>query len=53
MSGAPSGSRGLPINQTLTHERLPLEDGGFVRVPTAPGIGVTLDDEVVERYRVN
>ena len=41
-----------PINQTLTHERLPLEDGGFVRVPTAPGIGVTLDDEVVERYRV-
>ena len=42
-----------PINQTLTHERLPLEDGGFVRVPTAPGIGVTLDDEVVERYRVN
>jgi len=42
-----------PINQTLTHERLPLEDGGFVRVPTAPGIGVTLDDEVVERYRAN
>jgi L-alanine-DL-glutamate epimerase-like enolase superfamily enzyme len=42
-----------PINQTLTHERLPVEDGGFIRVPTAPGIGVTLDDEVVERYRVN
>jgi L-rhamnonate dehydratase len=42
-----------PINQTLTRERLPVEDGGYVRVPTAPGIGVTLDDEVVERYRVN
>ena len=42
-----------PINQTLTRERLPLEDGGYVRVPTAPGIGVTLDDEVVERYRVD
>jgi L-alanine-DL-glutamate epimerase-like enolase superfamily enzyme len=42
-----------PINQSLTHERLPIEDGGFVRVPTAPGIGVTLDDEVVARYRVN
>ena len=42
-----------PINQTLTRERLPIEDGGFVRVPTAPGIGVTLDDEVVERFRVN
>ncbi len=42
-----------PINQTLTRERLPLEDGGYVRVPTAPGIGVTLDDEVVERLRVH
>jgi L-alanine-DL-glutamate epimerase-like enolase superfamily enzyme len=42
-----------PINQTLTHERLPLEEDGCVRVPTAPGIGVTLDDEVVARYRVN
>ena len=42
-----------PINQTLSHERLPLEDGGFVRIPTAPCIGVTLDAEVVERYRVN
>lgn len=41
-----------PINQTLTHELLPLEDG-HVAIPTAPGIGVTLDDEVVERYRVN
>jgi len=42
-----------PINQTLTRERLPVEDGGVIRIPTAPGIGVTLDDEVVERYRVN
>jgi L-alanine-DL-glutamate epimerase-like enolase superfamily enzyme len=42
-----------PINQTLTKERLPLEPDGTILVPTAPGIGVTLDDEVVERYRVN
>jgi L-rhamnonate dehydratase len=42
-----------PINQTLTLERLPVENGGYIRVPTAPGIGVTLDDEVVARYRVN
>jgi len=42
-----------PINQTLTHERLPLEEDGCVLVPTAPGIGVTLDDEVVARYRVD
>jgi L-alanine-DL-glutamate epimerase-like enolase superfamily enzyme len=42
-----------PINQTLTKELLPLEADGTILVPTAPGIGVTLDDEVVERYRVN
>ena len=42
-----------PINQTLTKERLPVEADGTILVPTAPGIGITLDDEVVERYRVN
>ncbi len=42
-----------PINQTLTRERLPIDGDGFLAIPTAPGIGVTLDDEVVERYRVN
>jgi L-rhamnonate dehydratase len=42
-----------PINQTLTRERLPIDEDGFLAIPTAPGIGVTLDDEVVERYRVN
>ena len=42
-----------PINQTLTKERLPVEADGTILVPTAPGIGITLDEEVVERYRVN
>jgi L-rhamnonate dehydratase len=42
-----------PINQTLTKERLPVEADGTILVPTAPGIGVTLDDEVVARYRVD
>jgi L-rhamnonate dehydratase len=42
-----------PINQTLTKERLPLDSDGFVAVPTGPGLGVELDDDVVERYRVS
>jgi L-rhamnonate dehydratase len=42
-----------PINQTLTKERLPVEADGMILVPTAPGIGITLDDEVVQHYRVN
>jgi L-alanine-DL-glutamate epimerase-like enolase superfamily enzyme len=40
-----------PLNETLTVESFPLEDG-FVSVPTAPGLGVTLDVEVLRRYAV-
>jgi L-rhamnonate dehydratase len=42
-----------PINQTLTRERLPVEADGTILVPTAPGIGVTLDEEVIEHYRID
>ena len=39
------------LNQALTVERFPLENG-LVRFPDAPGLGVTIDDEIVDRYRV-
>jgi L-alanine-DL-glutamate epimerase-like enolase superfamily enzyme len=42
-----------PINTTLTHERLPIDADGYVAVPTGPGLGVTLDEDVVARYRVD
>jgi L-alanine-DL-glutamate epimerase-like enolase superfamily enzyme len=42
-----------PINQTLVKERLPLDADGFVAVPTGPGLGVELDEDVLERYRVS
>jgi L-rhamnonate dehydratase len=41
-----------PINQTLTKERLALDAEGFVAVPTGPGLGIELDEDVLERYRV-
>jgi L-alanine-DL-glutamate epimerase-like enolase superfamily enzyme len=41
-----------PINTRLTVQRLPLEADGCVAVPTAPGIGVELDAEVLESLRV-
>jgi L-alanine-DL-glutamate epimerase-like enolase superfamily enzyme len=40
-----------PINLLLTRERMPVSDG-WVAVPTAPGLGVELDDEILERYAV-
>ena len=42
-----------PINTSLTRERLPIDGDGFVAVPTGPGLGVELDFDVLERYRVN
>ena len=40
-----------PINRLLTHERMPIEDG-WVAVPDAPGLGVTLDADVLDRYAI-
>jgi L-rhamnonate dehydratase len=40
-----------PLRQTLTRESFPVVDG-FVAVPQEPGLGVTLDEEVVARYRM-
>jgi L-alanine-DL-glutamate epimerase-like enolase superfamily enzyme len=42
-----------PINQTLVKERMPLDADGFVAVPTGPGLGIELNEEVLERYRVS
>jgi len=41
-----------PIAKTLTVQRLPIEDDGFVAVPTAPGLGVEIDEDVLESLRV-
>jgi L-rhamnonate dehydratase len=42
-----------PINTRLTRQRLPVEGDGCVAVPTAPGLGVELDPDVVAEYRVD
>jgi L-alanine-DL-glutamate epimerase-like enolase superfamily enzyme len=40
-----------PLNTQLTRQVFPLRDG-YVDVPTAPGLGVDLDPEVLERFSV-
>jgi L-rhamnonate dehydratase len=39
------------LRQTLTKQRFPVIDGDIV-VPEEPGLGVELDEDVVNRYRV-
>jgi L-alanine-DL-glutamate epimerase-like enolase superfamily enzyme len=40
-----------PLRQTLTRQTFPVVDG-YVEVPQEPGLGVELDEVVLERYRV-
>ncbi len=40
-----------PLRQTLTRQKFPVSDGD-ISVPEEPGLGVELDDAVVEKYRV-
>ncbi len=40
-----------PLRHDLTHEELTVVDG-HVSVPEGPGLGVTVNEETVERYRV-
>lgn len=42
-----------PINQELTVEKLPIDAEGFLTVPRGAGLGVTLNEQIVERYRVS
>jgi L-rhamnonate dehydratase len=41
-----------PITEALVPDR-PLVQNGYVRVPESPGLGITIDWAVLERYRVD
>jgi len=40
-----------PLRWQTTREHFLVEEDGYVRIPQAPGLGVTLNDETIERYR--
>jgi L-alanine-DL-glutamate epimerase-like enolase superfamily enzyme len=42
-----------PINTRLTIQRLPVEADGCVAVPTAPGLGIDIDEDVLDDLRVD
>ena len=40
-----------PLRWNTTREHFPVEEDGYVRVPHGPGLGVTLNEKTIERYR--
>ncbi|MBX3582391.1 MAG: mandelate racemase/muconate lactonizing enzyme family protein [Rhizobiaceae bacterium] len=41
-----------PLRWQLTKESFPIEEDGRITVPDRPGLGVSLDPEIVAKYRV-
>ncbi len=41
-----------PLRWHLTREAFPIDANGYVAVPKAPGLGVSLDPKTVEKYRI-
>ena len=42
-----------PLNALVKSDALFEIEEGYVRIPQAPGLGVEVDEEAVERYRIN
>jgi L-rhamnonate dehydratase len=40
-----------PLRWNTTREHFPVEEDGFVSVPQGAGLGVSLNEETIERYR--
>jgi L-alanine-DL-glutamate epimerase-like enolase superfamily enzyme len=41
-----------PLSREIVRNPLKLEDG-YLRVPEGPGLGVEVDDQTIQRYRIN
>ncbi|MGH6962442.1 MAG: enolase C-terminal domain-like protein, partial [Dongiaceae bacterium] len=41
-----------PLRWELTNEAFPIDGDGMVTVPTAPGLGVSLNEATIGKYRV-
>jgi L-alanine-DL-glutamate epimerase-like enolase superfamily enzyme len=43
---------GTTLRDSLTRERIRATDDGVLKIPQEPGLGVTLNDDAVEKYAV-
>ncbi len=41
-----------PLRWEVTKQRMDIDAEGFVHVPEGPGLGVDLDEDIIEKYRV-
>ena len=41
-----------PLRHELTNEVFDIDDEGFATLPEGPGLGVTINEKIIEKYRV-
>jgi L-rhamnonate dehydratase len=41
-----------PLRHDLTHESFNIDNEGYVHIPNAPGLGVTINQDTIDKYRV-
>ena len=41
-----------PLRHDLTHEKFTIDNDGYVHIPNAPGLGVTINQDTIDEYRV-
>jgi L-alanine-DL-glutamate epimerase-like enolase superfamily enzyme len=41
-----------PLRHELTNEVFDIDDDGFATLPEGPGLGVTINEKIIEKYRV-
>jgi L-rhamnonate dehydratase len=41
-----------PLRHEITHEIFAIEDDGHVSIPAGPGLGITINEAIIDKYRV-
>jgi len=47
-----SKTEGNPLRENLLTEAAEIRHGPFIELPRGPGLGVVLNEDVVDRYRI-
>jgi L-alanine-DL-glutamate epimerase-like enolase superfamily enzyme len=42
-----------PLRHELTRERFDIDDEGYIHVPAGPGLGITIDEDTIAKFRVH
>jgi len=48
----PAPGEGSELNTSLVEPAITIDAEGFIKVPTGPGLGISLNQDVFKKYRI-